>query len=73
MYQGHELVHALPEAFLRAEVVQQRHRLRHHQERIPIGGVATAALESGPDGWEGGLGGMSENQIERGGPGHAER
>ena len=71
--EGHELVHPLADAFLRPEVVQERHDLRHHQEGVAVGGIVTAPLQRGADHGEHGLGGAGEDQVERGGSGHPGR
>ena len=71
--EGHELVHPLADALLRPEVVEKRHDLRHHQKGIAVGGIVTVPLQRCTDHGKHGLGGVGEDQVERGGSGHPGR
>ena len=66
----HPLADALPPAGGRAGATTTS---RHHQEGIAVGGIVTAPLQRGADRGEHGLGGVGEDQVERGGSGHAGR
>ena len=59
------------DAFLMVpEVVSLLHDLRDHQESVAVGWIVTAPLQRGADHGEHGLGGVGEDQVERGGSGH---